>query len=481
MAFVAGDETISTFRFHPNYRVDLILNRNLLTRVQGVYYFRPGVEYDFMRSTNGQRFGGGFSAIWTRASQFIQTPGHKRDLGVELDFSLYFQSKDGALNDDPDKMGGFFTMLQYGVLFPLGGLDYQAGEQERIQAELWPLGRGRDLERADPPLVSGRDVLARGSGLLATLRSPPCNPATTMPRRLGSWPPVPAAFRRSVALRVYTSRLLGADPALVLHGGGNTSVKATASELTGESVEVLYVKGSGWDLAQHRAARVSRPAGSRRCAALAELEALSDEDMVKLLRSQMLDPASPTPSVEALLHAWLPARFVDHTHADAVLAVVDQPDSAERARADLARGAGVRALRDAGIRAGEEDRRARRRARAMRSVMVLDKHGIFTWGETAKESYERMIEAVTAAERALGGRATSSRRARALPRPDSIAGRGDGASGRSRRSCAARSRALRGGQPMIIELARRSRDPRAARARRRRYESRGSAPSRPTT
>jgi uncharacterized protein (TIGR04551 family) len=134
--FLAGDETFSTFRFHPNYKVDLILNRNLLTRIQGVYYFRPGVEYDFVRSTNGQRFGGGFNAVWTRASQFVQTPGHKRDLGVELDFSLYFQSKDGALNDDPDKMGGFFTMLQYGVLFPMGALDYQDGEREQIQNNL---------------------------------------------------------------------------------------------------------------------------------------------------------------------------------------------------------------------------------------------------------------------------------------------------------------------------------------------------------
>ena len=128
----AGDNTFSTFRFNPNYKVDLILNRNLLTRIQGTYYFRPSVEYDFVRNPNGQRFGGGFAAIWTRASQFVQTPGHKRDLGVELDLSLYFQSKDGALNDDPDKMGGFYTMLQWGVLFPLGGLGYQSTQADRL-------------------------------------------------------------------------------------------------------------------------------------------------------------------------------------------------------------------------------------------------------------------------------------------------------------------------------------------------------------
>lgn len=120
-----GDRTISTFRFNPSYRVDLILNRNILSRVQGVYYFRPGIEYDFLRNANGQRLGGSFAAIWTRASEFVQTPGHQRDLGIEVNASLYFQSKDGALNDKPGTMGGLFTMLQYGVLFPLGGMGYQ--------------------------------------------------------------------------------------------------------------------------------------------------------------------------------------------------------------------------------------------------------------------------------------------------------------------------------------------------------------------
>lgn len=125
------DRTISTFRFHPNYRVDQILFRHILNRVQGAYYFRPAVDYDFTRQPNGQRFGGGAAVIWSRASEFVQAPGHKRDLGVEIDLSLYFQSKDGVLNDDPEKMGGFFTMVQYGVLFPLGGLGYMSGEVDQ--------------------------------------------------------------------------------------------------------------------------------------------------------------------------------------------------------------------------------------------------------------------------------------------------------------------------------------------------------------
>ena len=119
---IGSSNKYTEFRFHPDYRIDLILNRNILGRVQGEYYFRPSVDYDFTRNAEGQKLGGGAAVIWTRASEFIQTPGHKTDLGLELDFSLYYQSKDGSLNDNPDKMGGFFTMLQYGVLFPLGGL-----------------------------------------------------------------------------------------------------------------------------------------------------------------------------------------------------------------------------------------------------------------------------------------------------------------------------------------------------------------------
>jgi uncharacterized protein (TIGR04551 family) len=123
--------TFSTFSFSPDYRVDLILFRHILNRVQGAYYFRPSVDYDFSRNPNGQKLGGGAAVIWSRASEFVQTPAHRRDLGVEIDLTLYYQSKDGSLNDDPDKMGGFYTMLQYGVLFPLWGLDYLPGEKDQ--------------------------------------------------------------------------------------------------------------------------------------------------------------------------------------------------------------------------------------------------------------------------------------------------------------------------------------------------------------
>jgi uncharacterized protein (TIGR04551 family) len=125
---VTGNRKYTEFRFHPDYRVDLILHRNILGRVQGDYYFRPSIEYDFTRSAEGQKLGGGAAVIWTRASEFVQAPGHKRDLGIELNLGLYYQSKDGSLNDNPDKMGGFYTSLQYGVLFPMGGLNYLPNE-----------------------------------------------------------------------------------------------------------------------------------------------------------------------------------------------------------------------------------------------------------------------------------------------------------------------------------------------------------------
>src|SRR5207253_7088000 len=129
-----------------------------------------------------------------------------------------------------------------------------------------------------------------------------------------------AGVSEALALRTYSARLLGAEPALVLHGGGNTSVKAKAETALGESVDVLHVKGSGWDLATieppgHPAVRMAR------LTRLLELDDMTDEQMVNELRLALLDAAAPTPSVETLLHAALPARFIDHPHANASLGI----------------------------------------------------------------------------------------------------------------------------------------------------------------
>src|SRR5215470_6509626 len=130
-----------------------------------------------------------------------------------------------------------------------------------------------------------------------------------------------------LALRVYTTRLLGRDPKLVLHGGGNTSVKTVLPDLLGEKVEALCIKGSGSDMA------AIEPAGlpALRLDRLRKLRAraaLADEEMVRIERASLLDPTAPNPSVEILLHAFLPHKFVDHTHANAVLSLTDQPDGA---------------------------------------------------------------------------------------------------------------------------------------------------------
>jgi uncharacterized protein (TIGR04551 family) len=131
-----GAPYMSTFAFHPDYRVDLIFFRNILSRVEGAYYFRPSVDYDVIHRANGEKFGGGLAMLWDRASEFIQTPGHHRDLGIEADVQIYYQSKDGSLNDDPNKIGGFYAALQGGVFFPLAGLDYLPGETQLPNSNL---------------------------------------------------------------------------------------------------------------------------------------------------------------------------------------------------------------------------------------------------------------------------------------------------------------------------------------------------------
>ena len=202
-----------------------------------------------------------------------------------------------------------------------------------------------------------------------------------------------------LALRVYTSRLLGQDPRLVLHGGGNTSVKTRSIDLSGDDVEVLCVKGSGWDMAS------IEPEGlpAVRMAPLLKLRrlaALSDEDMVRHQRAYLLDPGSPNPSVETLLHAFLPHKFIDHTHSTAVLSLADQPNSIELCAEVFGPRMGLVpyvmpgfALAKAAAESFESNPKV--------EGLILLKHGIFTFGETAREAYERMIEKVTQAEQRL--------------------------------------------------------------------------------
>jgi rhamnose utilization protein RhaD (predicted bifunctional aldolase and dehydrogenase)/NAD(P)-dependent dehydrogenase (short-subunit alcohol dehydrogenase family) len=210
-----------------------------------------------------------------------------------------------------------------------------------------------------------------------------------------------ARYPGDLGARVYTSRLLGRDKSLVLHGGGNTSVKVREPNTFGEEEDILYVKGSGWDLETIEEAGFS-PVRMGHLSRLATLSELSDPQMVNEMVTHLTRSSAPVPSVEAILHAILPFKFVDHTHADAVVAVTNTPGGGERIREiygdsvvvipyvmpgfDLARVCAARFAAEAGPQT---------------VGMVLMNHGIFSFGATARESYDRMIDLVGRAEESL--------------------------------------------------------------------------------
>jgi rhamnose utilization protein RhaD (predicted bifunctional aldolase and dehydrogenase)/NAD(P)-dependent dehydrogenase (short-subunit alcohol dehydrogenase family) len=204
--------------------------------------------------------------------------------------------------------------------------------------------------------------------------------------------------------RVYTSRLLGRDKSLVLHGGGNTSVKLREKNLFGEEEDILYVKGSGWDLETIEAAGFT-PVALGYVRRLAALGSLSDPQMVNELNTHTLRAGAPSPSVETILHAILPHTYVDHTHADAVLSVSNAPEGEKRVREIY----GDRVVVIPYIMAGFDlaaycAREFPRQAGKNTIGMVLLSHGIFSFGKDARESYERMIELVSMAEEYLQGK-----------------------------------------------------------------------------
>jgi len=210
-----------------------------------------------------------------------------------------------------------------------------------------------------------------------------------------------AQFAGPLGPRVYTSRLLGRDRSLVLHGGGNTSVKLREKNLFGDEEDVLYVKGSGWDL------ETIEPAGFTPVALgyvrkLAGLARLSDPQMVNELNTHMLRAGAPSPSVETILHAILPHKYVDHTHADAVLSVSNAPEGEKRIREIY----GERVVVIPYIMAGFDlaaycAREFPKQAGKHTLGMVLLSHGVFSFGPDARTSYELMIELVSMAEEYL--------------------------------------------------------------------------------
>lgn len=211
-----------------------------------------------------------------------------------------------------------------------------------------------------------------------------------------------AALKSHLALRVYTSRLLGQDAGLVMHGGGNTSVKETITNILGEKEDVIYIKGSGWDLATIEeggfpAVRMDHVLKLR------QLKELSDPQMMNELRTHMMDSKSPDPSVETLLHAFLPHRYVDHTHADAVLTLTNQPNGEKFIRELYGKRLGVVPYIMPGFQLAKLCAEVYESDPTVEGLILL-KHGVFSFGATAKESYQKMIAIVRQAEEFIQGK-----------------------------------------------------------------------------
>ncbi len=205
-------------------------------------------------------------------------------------------------------------------------------------------------------------------------------------------------YEGDLALRVYSSRLLGADPALVLHGGGNTSVKIRQPDLFGEDEDILYVKGSGWDLVSIEAAGFT-PVRMDHLLKLAQLDSLSDLEMVNQLKTQQTIAAAPTASVEAILHAALPFRYVDHTHADAIVTITNTDNGEARIREIYADDMVIVPYVMPGFDLAKQVADCfAAEAHAGTLGLILMNHGIFSFGDDARTSYERMIELVQRAE-----------------------------------------------------------------------------------
>jgi rhamnose utilization protein RhaD (predicted bifunctional aldolase and dehydrogenase) len=202
-----------------------------------------------------------------------------------------------------------------------------------------------------------------------------------------------SSFRSELALRAYTSRLLGGEKALVMYGGGNTSVK-----LQENGEDILYVKGSGADLA-HVTEKDFAPVRLAAVRPLIEREAMSNAEMSAQFRAALSDPRAPRPSIETILHAILPFKWVEHTHADAVLSVANTDHGERHIRATFGDSVVIVPYRHSGFELAKACHDVFSREATAKTIgMVLMHHGIFAFGASARESYERMIALVTRAE-----------------------------------------------------------------------------------
>ena len=200
--------------------------------------------------------------------------------------------------------------------------------------------------------------------------------------------------------RVYTSRLIGQNPDLLMHGGGNTSVKVQRADLFGKIRDVLHVKGSGWDLDVIEAPGLPG-VWLEPLTRLRALDSLSDESMVNYQRSNLLNSASPNPSVETLLHAFLPHKYVDHTHATPFLVLANLPNAAEVCREIFGKRLGIVPYIMPGFALAKKAAEIYDKNPEVEGLLLVQ-HGHFTFGETARASYEKIIEHTNEVAKYLG-------------------------------------------------------------------------------
>mgnify|MGYP001209984178 FL=1 len=202
-----------------------------------------------------------------------------------------------------------------------------------------------------------------------------------------------------MALRVYTTRLLGRNSQLVLHGGGNTSVKSSIKDIDGKNYEVLCVKGSGWDMAE------IEPAGLPAVKldpllALRNKKYLSDEDMVAYQKRNLINIKSPNPSVETFLHAFLPFKFVDHTHSDAIMKITNRSGGKKLCKKIFGPEVSIVPYVMPGYGLAQKINEVYSNNPNINCLILLN-HGIFTFDNDAKKSYDLMIKYVSIAERTI--------------------------------------------------------------------------------
>ena len=204
---------------------------------------------------------------------------------------------------------------------------------------------------------------------------------------------------QDLAIGLYAAALIGSEDKLVLHGGGNSSVKTVHTNILGEQLDAIYVKASGYNMA-HMEPNGYTGLDLNYLKKLRPLSDISDEDMVNEFRTHILDARAATPSIETLVHAFIPGKFVDHTHPDAILALTNQQDGEKLVREALGEQIAILEYVPPGFKLAKAVASALER-NPKATALILMRHGLVTWGDAARESYEKTIDLTRKAERYL--------------------------------------------------------------------------------